>query len=98
MPGSQGLSIQTQQLADAASRLDDIANRLDSLLKAEQPHLATVPVGRDEVSARASATLNDVQASYSVSAALGVTELREIAAALRAGAGSVAGADAEFTA
>lgn len=98
MPAAQGLSIDTQQLADAAARLDEIASRLDDLMQAERPHLETRPVGRDEVSVRASATLNTVQASYATSAVQGITELREIAAALRAGVGNVAGAEAEFTA
>lgn len=97
MASSQGLSIHTQELGDAATRLDAIADRLESLLRAEEAELTTVPVGRDEVSTRASATLNEVSASYAKSAALGVTELREVAAALRSSAGNVAGADADFT-
>jgi hypothetical protein len=98
MPASQGLSIDTRQLADAAARIDEIAARLDDLMKVERPHLETVPVGRDEVSVRAAATLDTVQASYATSAVQGVAELREIAAALRAGVGNVTGAEAEFTA
>ncbi|MCV7290840.1 PE family protein [Mycolicibacterium wolinskyi] len=97
MADSQGLSIRTRELGDAATRLDAIADRLESLLRAEEPQLNTVPVGRDEVSVRASSTLNEVHTSYAKSAALGVTELREVAAALRSSAGNVAAADAEFT-
>ncbi|WP_158087141.1 PE family protein [Mycobacterium aquaticum] len=93
-----GLSIETQQLTEVGARLDAIAGRLSDLLQAEHPHLDTVPVGRDEVSARASSTLNTVHASYAESAEAGIAELREIAAALRSNTGKVIDADAEFTA
>lgn len=95
---SGSLSIDTRQLAETAARIDDIAARLEHLMQAERPHLAVTPVGRDEVSVRAAETLNSVQGSYATSVVGGVAELREIAAALRAGVGNLAGAEAEFTA
>ncbi|ART73288.1 hypothetical protein BTO20_36380 [Mycobacterium dioxanotrophicus] len=93
-----GLSIETEQLTEVGARLDAIAGRLSDLLQAERTHLDTVPVGRDEVSTRASSTLNTVHASYTESAEAGIAELREIAAALRTNTGKVIDADAEFTA
>lgn len=96
MSNPHGLTVNTTELADTAKRLDELADRLDALLKAEAPHLSPAAVGRDEVSVRAAGTLAEVQGQYLKSSAEGVAELREIAAALRAGADNIAGVDAEF--
>jgi sugar-specific transcriptional regulator TrmB len=96
MSGTHGLTVNTTELADTAKRLDELADRLDALLKTEAPHLSPAPVGRDEVSVRAATTLTEVQGHYVTATAEGITELREIAAALRAGAGNIASVDQEF--
>ncbi|WP_330252273.1 PE family protein [Nocardia sp. NBC_00565] len=68
---------------DAAARLDGLAARLEAELREGSPALTVPPSGADEVSVRASQTMNDVAASYGDSAAAGIVELRKLAATLR---------------
>lgn len=96
MANAHGLTVNTTELADTAKRLDELADHLDAALKAETPHLSPDAVGSDEVSLRAAATLTEVQTHYLTASSEGIAELREIAAALRAGAGNIAEVDAGF--
>lgn len=79
-----GVRFDSDSALAAAAQLDALADRLAAGVQAEQPKLTLVSAGSDEVSVRASQTLNAVVASFQQSAGGGVDELRKLAAALRA--------------
>jgi hypothetical protein len=66
-----------------ADQLDAMADRLEQNMREARRSLALVPAAIDEVSRRAARTLNSVSASYQVSYADGVREVRKIAAQVR---------------
>ncbi|MEV6771256.1 PE family protein [Nocardia sp. NPDC051030] len=68
----------------AAADLDALADRLEAALSADQPALTVSAAGADEVSVQAASTLTEVGASFADQTGLGVTELRKLAAAVRA--------------
>lgn len=68
---------------DVATQLDELADRLAGGLQVEQTKLTIMPAGADEVSVRASGTLNAVAVSFQERGGLGVDELRKLAATLR---------------
>lgn len=68
---------------NAAARLDGLAARLEIDLSEGEPALTVPPAGADEVSLRASQTMNGVAESYAHSAEAGIAELKKLAATLR---------------
>ncbi|MBF6133799.1 PE family protein [Nocardia otitidiscaviarum] len=79
-----GLRFDPESALLAAAQLDALADRLAGGVRDEQPKLTLVSAGSDEVSVRATQTLNAVAASFQQSADNGVSELRRLATALRA--------------
>ncbi|MFI6870175.1 PE domain-containing protein [Nocardia sp. NPDC050406] len=78
-----GVRFDSASALAAAAQLDALADRLAAGVQAEQPKLTLVAAGSDEVSQRATQTLNAVVASFQQSAGGGVDELRKLAATLR---------------
>ncbi|NKY50394.1 PE family protein [Nocardia vermiculata] len=70
--------------ARTAADLDALADRMEAGLRADTPALSVAAPGTDEVSRRAAATMTEVGTSFDASSALGVRELRKLAATLRA--------------
>ncbi|WP_306360377.1 PE family protein [Nocardia sp. CC227C] len=79
-----GVSFDPVAARDVAAQLDELADRLSAGLLGEQAKLNIMPAGADEVSVRASSTLNAVAATFQERGGLGVDELRKLAATLRA--------------
>jgi ElaB/YqjD/DUF883 family membrane-anchored ribosome-binding protein len=72
----------TAQITDVAGRLNALADRLDKVLTSHEASLSPQSAGSDEVSVRAAATMNEVHDNFRTAGNAGVTELREIAAAV----------------
>jgi phage-related protein len=85
------------EVVDATKQLDALAARIDKLMETEASNLTTTAAGRDEVSQRVAATLNDVHGGFTTSTDQGTTEIREIAATLRAHTDRVVSAEGDFT-
>ena len=96
MASNAEFSMQPAEVTEATTKLDDLASRVETLLRDEGPNLAVTAPGADEVSQRVAATLNEVHVSFTASTDHGVTELREIAATLRAHSDSVVASEQEF--
>jgi PE family len=94
MTSPTNFSMQPTEVADAARQLDDLASRFERLMSREASNLTVIAPGRDEVSQRVAATMNEVHATFAKSADQGVTELREVAATIRAHTNDVVDADA----
>lgn len=77
------LKVNPDELAKTATQLDQLATELEANLLKEEPNLAVVAAGSDEVSVAISQSFNDSAAHYLTSARKTVTELREMAAELR---------------
>lgn len=80
----EGVRFDATTALSAAAQLDALADRIESGFNNEQSKLGFVAAGADEVSVRAAETLGAVAASFGVSSGAGVTEVRQLAAALRA--------------
>ncbi|MDO3300433.1 PE domain-containing protein [Mycobacteroides abscessus subsp. massiliense] len=89
MADIRDIKIQPGEVGDVIKQLDELAGRVDAVLKTESPHLTTVAPGSDEVSQRVARTSNAVHESFGKAAALGSTEIREVAATLRAHSGKI---------
>ena len=84
------------EVADATKQLDDLAARVEKVLQTEAPNLTVSASGRDEVSQQVASTLNQVHETFGRSSDQGLTEIREIAATLRAHTDNVVAADQGF--
>ncbi|MBA0047863.1 PE family protein [Mycobacteroides sp. LB1] len=93
---NSGLSINVGEVAEAAKQLDALADRLQKTMQDEDSNLNVIAPGRDEVSVRAAATMNEVKASFGKSNQQGLNELREIAATLRSHGNASAAVDSAF--
>jgi phage-related protein len=96
MPTTSDFAMRPDEVTDAAAQLEALADRLDKLMQTEAPNLRVVASGRDEVSQRVAATLNDVHSNFATSSGQGANEVREIAATLRAHTGHVVDAEQAF--
>jgi hypothetical protein len=97
MTSTAGFRMAPAEVTDATKQLDALAARVEKLMATESPNLVAIAPGRDEVSQHVAETLNAVQASFSDSADRGVTEMREVAATLRAHTDNIIAADQEFS-
>ncbi|WP_445161766.1 PE family protein [Mycobacterium sp. Dal123C01] len=89
--------MQPQEVADATKQLDALASRAEKLMQTEAPNLTVTAAARDEVSRRAASTLNEVHSEFSKSADQAKTEIRRMAASLRAHTDNVVAAEQDFT-
>jgi hypothetical protein len=96
MTSTADFRVEPAEVTDATRQLDALVARVDKLMVTESPNLLANAPGRDEVSQRVAATLNDVQASFSNTADRGGTGLREIAMTLQAHADNIVAADQDF--
>jgi hypothetical protein len=97
MTSTANFEIQPHEVTDATRQLDELADRVERLMATESVNLTVTASGSDEVSRRVAATLNDVHAAFAKSVENGITELREVAATLRAHTDRVVDAEREFT-
>jgi hypothetical protein len=79
-----------------ATHLDALADRIVNWMGTEPLNLTVTALGRDEVSQRVAATLNDVHTGYRQFTQGGVEELREVSATVRAPITNVLASDGEF--
>lgn len=93
---NSGLSIDVGGVADATRQLDALADKLQKVMADEDAKLNVIAAGRDEVSARAAQTMNEVKANYTKSNEQGRDELHEIAATLRSHGNTAAEIDSEL--
>jgi hypothetical protein len=96
MADSAGMSIQPSEVLEVSRQLDELANRAQRVLRDEAANLTVTASGRDEVSQRIASTLNEVHASFGVSADQGLSEMHEVAATLRGQSENVRAADEDF--
>ncbi|MBL1075177.1 PE family protein [Nocardia sp. 2] len=82
--GFDGVRFDASSALTAAAQLDALADRIAAGMDAEQVKLDIAPAGADEVSVAAAQTLNAVAAQFATVGADSVTEVRQLAAALRA--------------
>jgi tetrahydromethanopterin S-methyltransferase subunit B len=87
------LNVDSDELLRAAIDLDHLADQVEAALAQHQPALAVMAAGRDEVSTAAATTLTTVAETFAEGTAVGVHELRKIAAVLRAQASGYRGAE-----
>jgi phage-related protein len=92
-----GLSIRPGEVGDATNQLTELADRVRHVMETEALNLTVEASGRDEVSQRVAATLNEVHASFTKASDQGHQQLREAAATLRTHAGNVEAADQGVT-
>lgn len=76
------MTADTQKISQVSGELSRLADRLQGMLAKHRDALTPQAAGSDEVSVRAAATMNEVHKSFDEAGAKGVTELREIAAAV----------------
>ena len=96
MKNTADFELKPVEVTDATKQLDELAGRVDKLMQTEAPNLAVTASGRDEVSQRVAATLNDVNAAFSKSVDQGTNEIREVAATLRAHTDQVVASEQDF--
>nr|WP_090278859.1 PE domain-containing protein [Mycolicibacterium komanii]CRL74517.1 hypothetical protein CPGR_03701 [Mycolicibacterium komanii] len=96
MAENAGLSIQPAEVLDVSRQVDELAARVERVIRDESANLAVTAPGRDEVSQRVAATLNEVHASFGVTTDKGLGEMHEVAATLRTHSTDVAAADQDF--
>jgi phage-related protein len=97
MNSSDILSIRPGEVGDATGQLAELADRVKRVMDAEALNLAAEAPGRDEVSQRVAATLNQVHESFAKASDRGQQELRELSGTLRTHAGSLVAADEGLT-
>lgn len=90
------LRLHPAEVSDVSTKLDELTSRLEELMQTEKSNLTVTPAGRDEVSQVVASTLNEVHAAFTKSSETGITEIREIAATMRAHNGDLAAADQSF--
>ncbi|MCV7031005.1 PE family protein [Mycobacterium sherrisii] len=88
--------MQPDEVALATRQLDELAARAEKLMQTEAPNLTTVAPARDEVSQRVASTLNEVHSAFGKSADQATTEIRQVAATLRAHRDNVVAAEEDF--
>jgi PE family len=93
---AEDFRIQPTAVVDAATQIHQLADRVDALMAAENQNLVVTAPGRDEVSGRVAATLNDVHTGFATSSAQGTDEMRQIAATLNSHAADIVGAEQDF--
>jgi hypothetical protein len=96
MANTNDFAMQPAEVADATKQLDELAGRVEKVMQTEAPNLTATASGRDEVSQRVAATLNEVHAEFSRSSDQGINEVREVAATLRKHTGNVVSIDQDF--
>ncbi|WP_319446550.1 MULTISPECIES: PE family protein [unclassified Mycobacterium] len=96
MADSAGMSIQPDEVADVSRQLDELANRAQRVMTDEAANLTVTASGRDEVSQRVAATLNEVHSSFGTAADQGLGELHQVAATLRGHSQHIVTADEDF--
>ncbi|OBA63494.1 hypothetical protein A5647_04920 [Mycobacterium sp. 1100029.7] len=96
MASTADFRMQPQEVADATKQLDQLASRAEKLMQTEAPNLAATAPAHDEVSQRVASTLNEVHSEFSKSADQAKTEIRRIAASLRAHTDNVVAAEQDF--
>jgi hypothetical protein len=96
MADNSGMSIQPAEVQEVSRQLDDLASRVQRVMHDEAANLTVTASGRDEVSQRVAATLNEVHTSFGTAADKGLTEVHEVAATLRGHSDNVAAADGDF--
>ncbi|MEE6178384.1 PE family protein [Mycobacterium sp. 050134] len=96
MTSTADFRMQPAEVADATRQLDELASRAEKLMQDEAPHLSVTAAGRDEVSRRVAATLNDVHAAFGKSTDQATVELRQVSATLRAHTDNVIAAEQDF--
>ena len=93
MADSAGMSIQPSEVLEVTRQMDELANRVHRVIEDEAANLTVTASGRDEVSQRIAATLNEVHTSFGTTADQGLTEIREVAATLRGHSNNIAAAE-----
>ncbi|OKH85603.1 PE family protein [Mycobacterium sp. ST-F2] len=96
MASTNDFAMAPAEVADATKQLDELANRVEKVMQTEAPNLTVTASGRDEVSQRVAATLNQVHDAFGKSAEQGFTEIREVSATLRDHTDNVVAADQDF--
>ncbi|MCV7283242.1 PE family protein [Mycolicibacterium flavescens] len=96
MADNTGMSIQPAEVLDVSRQLDDLAARVERVIRDESANLAVTAPGRDEVSQRIAATLNEVHTTFGAATDKGLGEMHEVAATLRGHSNNVAAADGDF--
>jgi hypothetical protein len=96
MAGTADFRMQPQEVVDATRQLDQLASRAEKLMQTEVPNLTVTAAARDEVSRRVASTLNEVHAAFGKSTDQATSEIREIAATLRAHTDNVVAAEQDF--
>lgn len=96
MTSTVDLRMQPAEVADATKQLDQLASRAEKLMQAEASNLTVTAPARDEVSQRVASTLNDVHADFRKLTDHGTTEIREMAATLRAHTDNIVSAEQDF--
>jgi tetrahydromethanopterin S-methyltransferase subunit G len=96
MADSAGMSIQPAEVSDVSRQLDELATRVERVLRDEATNLTVTASGRDEVSQRIAASLNEVHTTFGKAAGEGLGELHEVAATLRGHSGNIEAAEQDF--
>jgi|SRR4051794_10857864 hypothetical protein len=96
MSSADDFRMQPAEVADATKQLDALAGRVEKLMATEVSNLTVTPAGRDEVSQRVAATLNEAHSQFAISTDKANNEMRETAATLRAHANDVVAAEHDF--
>ncbi|MGE2817440.1 PE family protein [Mycobacterium heidelbergense] len=87
------LSIRPGEVSDANGQLAVLADRVKQVMDAEALNLTVDAPGRDEVSQRVAATLNQVHEAFGKSSDQGQQQLRELSTTLQANIGKLVAAD-----
>jgi hypothetical protein len=96
MADSAGMSIQPAEVSDVSRQLDELATRVERVLRDEATNLTVTASGRDEVSQRIAASLNEVHTAFGKAAGEGLGEMHEVAATLRGHSGNIEAAEEDF--
>ncbi|OBI22578.1 PE domain-containing protein [Mycobacterium sp. E2497] len=95
MSDNAALSIRPSEVAEVSNQLATLADRIERVIADETANLTVTASGRDEVSERVAATLNDVYRSFAAAAGQGAGQLHDVGATLRAQSGSIATFDGD---
>lgn len=96
MADSAGMSIQPAEVLEVTRQMDELANRVHRVMEDEAANLTVIASGRDEVSQRIAATLNEVHTSFGAATDKGLGEMHEVAATLRTHSNNVVASDEDF--
>ena len=98
MAHNETLRMQPTEVAESTRQLDELADRIQQLMQTEGPNLMVSDAARDEVSQRVASTLNEVHDTFAGATDQGTSQIREVAATLRAQTTDVAALDGGFIA